>query len=47
MNPFLNPFTGIPFLKNFLFDPQRLRTPSPEEVKKYRDKALREDCKVC
>jgi phenylacetate-CoA ligase len=41
MNPFLNPVTGIPFLKNFLFDAQRLRTYSPEKIMKYRDKALR------
>ena len=41
MNPFLNPVTGIPFLKNFLFDAQRLRKFSPEKINKYRDKALR------
>lgn len=41
MNPFLNPVTGIPFIKNFLFDPQRLRISSPEKINKYRDKAFR------
>src|SRR5512136_1475656 len=41
MNPFLNPVTGIPFLKNFLFDAQRLRTSSPEKINKYRDKVFR------
>lgn len=41
MNPFLDPVTGIPFLKNFLFDAQRLRALSPEKINKYRDKALR------
>jgi phenylacetate-CoA ligase len=40
MNPFLNPVSGIPFLKNFLFDARRLRTYPPEKIKKYRDKAL-------
>lgn len=41
MNPFLNPFTALPFLKNFLFDSQRLRLQSIEKIRKYRDKALR------
>jgi phenylacetate-CoA ligase len=41
MNPFLNPVSGIPFLKNFLCDVRRLRAYSPEKIKNYRDKALR------
>jgi len=40
MNPFLNPVTGIPFLKNFFFDAQRLHTFSHKKIDKYRDKAL-------
>ncbi|DAC73139.1 MAG TPA: hypothetical protein DSN98_01680 [Thermoplasmata archaeon] len=41
MNPFLNPGTALPFLKNFLFDASRVRRYSSEKIKKYRDKALR------
>lgn len=41
MNPFLNPITGVPFLKNFLFDARRLRTKTPEYINRYRDGALR------
>lgn len=41
MNPFLNPITALPFLKNFLFDARRLRAQSSDKIKKYRDKALR------
>jgi phenylacetate-coenzyme A ligase PaaK-like adenylate-forming protein len=40
MNPFLNPFIALPFLKNFLFDARRLRSQSSEKIGKYRDKAL-------
>jgi phenylacetate-CoA ligase len=40
MNPFLNPITALPFLKNYLFDAQRLRKKSPDQIKKYRDAAL-------
>jgi phenylacetate-coenzyme A ligase PaaK-like adenylate-forming protein len=41
MNPFLNPVTALPFLKNFLFDARRLRSKSPKEIGKYQDKTLR------
>jgi len=41
MNPFLNPITGLPFLKNYIFDPGRLERLSPEKMKKYRNKVLR------
>lgn len=41
MNPFLNPITGLPFLKNYLFDPGRLKRQRPEQIKKYRNKAFR------
>lgn len=41
MNPFLNPITGIPFIKNFIFDPGRLHRFSPKKMKIYRDKNLR------
>jgi len=41
MNPCLNPITALPFLKNYLFDPGRLKRQSPKQIKKYRDKAFR------
>lgn len=41
MNPFLNPLTGIPFLKHFIFDAGRLYRMNPKQLEKYRDKALR------
>ncbi len=41
MNPFLNPKTGLPFVKDFLTVPGRLKKFSPKKMKKYRDKALR------
>jgi len=41
MNEFLNPKTAIPFIKNLIFDPGRLRRFSPERMHKFRDKALR------
>jgi phenylacetate-CoA ligase len=41
MNPFFNPITGIPFLKNFIFDSSRLQKKSPEQIQKLRDKALK------
>jgi phenylacetate-CoA ligase len=41
MNPFLNPVTGIPFLKHFLFDSDRLCRMDSKQLEKYRDKAFR------
>jgi phenylacetate-coenzyme A ligase PaaK-like adenylate-forming protein len=41
MNPFFNPFTGLPFLKNYLFEPSRLKRYDHKKMKKYRDKAFR------
>lgn len=41
MNPFINPVTGIPFLKHFIFDPKRLNKKSPQQIERYRDKAFR------
>lgn len=41
MNPFLNPKTGLPFVKDFLTVPGRLKKFSPKKMKKYRDKAFR------
>ena len=40
MNPFINPVTGIPFLKNFLFDAKRLQASSHKNINKYRNQAL-------
>ncbi|MCK4365172.1 MAG: phenylacetate--CoA ligase family protein [Thermoplasmatales archaeon] len=41
MNPFLNPITGIPFLKRFLFDPNRIKRMNPQQLEKYRNKVFR------
>ena len=41
MNPFLNPITGIPFLKHFLLDSKRLQRMNLDQVEKYRDKAFK------
>lgn len=41
MNPFFNPIITIPFLKNYILDPQRLKRLSPQDLKKYQDKMLR------
>jgi len=41
MNPFLNPVTGIPFLKHFIFDPKRLEKKSPQQIDRYRDKTFK------
>jgi len=45
MNPFLNPIKGLPFLKNFIFDPGRLERWSPEKIKKYKDSVIRKKVK--
>jgi len=41
MNPLLNPFITIPFLKNYITDPERLNRLSPSQLDRYRDRALR------
>ncbi len=41
MNPFLNPYTGLPFLKNFLLDHGRLKRLDRKQVERYKDKAFR------
>jgi len=41
MNPFLNPMTGIPVLKNFIFDSGRLHRCGPKKIERYKDKAFR------
>lgn len=41
MNPFLNPLSVFPLVKNYVFDTQRLRAQPPEKIDKYRDKVLR------
>lgn len=45
MNPFLNPVTALPFVKNLVFDPGRLRRWSPEKINRYRDLAFRKAVK--
>lgn len=41
MNPFLNPVTALPFLKNFFFGSKRLYQSNPEQLERYRNNALR------
>jgi phenylacetate-CoA ligase len=41
MNPLLNPLVAIPFLKNYLMDPNRLNRLSPQQLDRYRDRAFR------
>ena len=41
MNPFLNPITALPFFKNYLVDPGRIKRLNFEQMEKYRNKALR------
>lgn len=41
MNPFLNPVTGLPFLKDFIFDPGRLQRYTSKQMENYRDKVFR------
>jgi phenylacetate-CoA ligase len=41
MNQFLNPATGLPFIKSFLFDPGRMHRLNPKQMKNYKDKVFR------
>jgi len=41
MNPLLNPLISLPFLKNYLTDPNRLNRLSPRQLDRYRDRAFR------
>ncbi len=41
MNPFLNPINSFYFLKNYLFDPNRIFKLDKNELKKYQEKQLR------
>ena len=41
MNPFFNPVTALPLIRNYLFDKKRLERQDPLKIKKIRDKALR------
>jgi len=41
MNPFLNPLTGLPFLKKFFFDAGRLQRMTPDQLKKHQDTSLK------
>jgi phenylacetate-CoA ligase len=41
MNPFLNPITAFSALKSYLRDPGRIHRLSPEQLKRYRDKAFK------
>ncbi|MFA5103084.1 MAG: hypothetical protein WC525_08005 [Candidatus Thermoplasmatota archaeon] len=41
MNPFLNPFNSLPFLKNYVKAPQRLLKYDRKKMQTYRDKVFR------
>lgn len=41
MNPLLNPWTMIPFLKNWIVDPGRIERQNPEQLQRYKDKAFK------
>jgi phenylacetate-CoA ligase len=41
MNPFLNPVTGLPFIKDFIFDPGRSQRYNFKQMQNYRDKVFR------
>ena len=41
MNPFLNPKIALPLLKNYVFDPGRLKRLNTEQLNKYKNKAFR------
>jgi phenylacetate-CoA ligase len=41
MNPFLNPFNGLPFLKDYLTVPTRLKKYDQQTLQNYRDEAFR------
>ena len=41
MNPFINPITGIPFIKDLIFAPKRLEKTKKLKMKKYRDRVFR------
>ena len=45
MNPFLNPLTGIPFLKHFMMDASRIQRYSAKKMKKFRDKTFKRTVK--
>jgi len=41
MNPLLNPKILFPLVKNYYFDPGRLKNSTSDEIKRYKDKAFR------
>ncbi len=41
MNPFLNPITGLPVLKNYFLNPKRIKRYNHKQIKTYRDKLFR------
>jgi phenylacetate-CoA ligase len=40
MNPLLNPLVSLPFIKNYIADPQRHETLTPTKLQHYRDNAV-------
>lgn len=41
MSSLFNPFISIPFLKNYIFDPNRIERLNPKQLERYRDRSLR------
>jgi len=41
MNPFLNPFITIPFIKNYILDPGRIERVGTQKLEIYRDRSFR------
>ena len=41
MNPFLNPFITIPFIKNYILDPGRIERLGAEKLERHQNKELR------
>ena len=41
MNPFINPITGLPFIKKYLTVPKRLYIKTPEKINKIREKSFK------
>ncbi|MCJ2514083.1 MAG: hypothetical protein LN408_06575, partial [Candidatus Thermoplasmatota archaeon] len=41
MNPFLNPFIPIPFIRNYILDPGRIERLDTEKLERHQNKALR------
>jgi len=41
MNPFINPVTALPFLKEYIFRPNRIYRLNYKQIEKYKDKVFK------